>query len=79
MQYYFCKCGEHTAWGSMPMPSCFECEKCHTTLEVDPSLHRRAIPHEWVVTSVKTDEGNKPLSRCRLCWQNKNEIEAGGA
>lgn len=78
MRYYRCQCGERTAWGSMPPFPCSGCEKCGTTLEEAPGLHRTPEPHNWRPTTVETDEGPKTLTRCSWCSARK-PIDAGAA
>jgi hypothetical protein len=69
MRYYRCKCGEQTAWGSMPVSSCQGCKKCNTTLEEFPMDHKIPEPHEYI---TKFDENTgKPYEVCRVCWERK--------
>ncbi len=75
MQYYRCKCGSHTAWGSMTPNPCTGCEKCNTTLETHPEFHKIPRPHEFVKNIVETDYGDSELSVCRWCYRSKAEIE----
>jgi len=74
MIYYRCKCGKQEAWGSMPPNQCDGCSECGTTLDTHPELHRTPTPHDFVATNVATDEGPKPLSRCRYCHRTKAEL-----
>ena len=76
MQFWRCKCGESTAFGSDPPAKCDFCEKCSTTLEGHPDHHKtERTPHKWVQSPVETDEGPKPLTRCQYCHRTKKEIE----
>jgi hypothetical protein len=75
MQFYRCKCGEQTAFGSMSPCRCSGCNECGTTLEIHPSLHRTPDPHDFYPEPVETDEGVFSLSRCRYCGRTKKEIE----
>lgn len=78
MRYYRCKCGESMSMGSMPPPRCFRCEKCGSNLAEGPSWHSEPLPHEWHIGQVETDEGMKPLSRCRYCHHTRREIQEAG-
>ncbi len=75
MQYYRCKCGEATAWGSMSPPQCSFCPTCKSNLAGSAGLHSDPKPHEFEATKVETDEGSKSLTRCRWCGRAKKEIE----
>ena len=80
MQYWKCKCGKSEFYGSGMGPSpCQECPDCHTTVSQSPEGHKRAVPHEFNVHQVETDEGMKPLSRCRWCLKTKAHIEKESA
>jgi hypothetical protein len=48
MLYYRCKCGNSTAFGSMPPNPCDGCSKCNTTLALHPDYHRVPEPHKPV-------------------------------
>ena len=79
MQYYRCKCGEHTAWGSMPPNRCFKCEKCGSDLAQAPGLHRDPVPHDFTsIENIKTDQGDMTITRCRYCHRTKAQIERVG-
>lgn len=68
MQYYRCKCGSHESYGSMSPPQCAWCEKCHSNPALSPDDHRsERVPHKWVVDTVQTDEGEKPVTTCQWC------------
>jgi hypothetical protein len=59
----------------MPNP-CEECSHCHTSaLKDENGVNKPAIPHEFNTTFVQTDEGSKPLSRCKWCYKTKKQIE----
>lgn len=76
MLFYRCKCGDRQAWGSMPPPQCAKCPGCGSNLALGPDSHREPKEHEFTaVSSVETDEGPKPLTRCRYCHLTKSEIE----
>ena len=76
MQYYRCKCGKAEAWGSMPPYQCSSCKHCGSDLAQAPDLHRDPVPHDFShVEQVRTDEGPKPLTRCKYCHHTKEEIE----
>lgn len=75
MIYYRCKCGNCQAWSSMGVNPCDGCPECNTTLETGPEHHEEPKPHDFVPTPVETDEGPKPLSRCRWCMRTPREIE----
>lgn len=77
MQYYRCKCGERTAFGSMSPYPCQGCPECNTTLETHPDLHREPKPHDFSeVQTVMTDEGPKSVTYCRWCMRRRDEIES---
>ena len=77
MQYYVCKCGKTQHWSSgMPPFPCTGCPECNTTAMKNPDgTHIKPVPHEFVVGTVETDEGAKPLSRCKWCYKTKARIE----
>lgn len=74
MRYYQCKCGESQWWGSIPPSACIWCEKCQSNPAGGPSGHRERIDHEFIETSVETDDGPRVLSRCRYCMMTKKQI-----
>lgn len=74
MRYYRCKCGKYESYGSTSPALCLGCDECGTSLATDPSLCRPAQSHSFVVEQVETDEGLKPLSRCRLCHRTLAEL-----
>ncbi len=78
MQYYRCKCGAAESWGSMGPDPCYGCAKCGTTLDLAPNLHRDPIPHEMIEGTVMTDDGEKPLTRCRFCQKTRASLLAAG-
>jgi len=76
MLYYRCKCGKHEAWGSDSPPLCAKCDECGTSLATGPKGHVEPKDHDFsMVTQVKTDEGLKPLTRCKYCYRTRDEIE----
>lgn len=80
MQYYRCRCGETRSFGSMPPDRCRGCSKCGTNL-VNMRLqglddHRPPQPHKFFTEQVETNDGPKPLDRCRWCLRTRAEIEA---
>ena len=76
MRYWACKCGKSEHWTSgMVPPPCVECGDCHTVASQDPKNHVRAIPHEFMVGEVETDDGMKPLSMCKWCLKTRSQIE----
>lgn len=65
-----CKCGAETFFGSGMMPNpCEPCPRCGT----NPGMVE-VRPHEFEIHTVETDEGSKPLSRCRWCMRTKKAI-----
>lgn len=78
MIYRRCKCGEMESWSSgMPMATCSPCEKCGTIPGLGPDNHPAPTPHDFsAVEEVQTDDGPKTLTRCRLCFKTKAQIEA---
>lgn len=80
MLYYRCKCGYSEAWGSMPPYQCHACPKCGSDLATGPNVHQEPKPHDFShVTQVATDEGPKPLTRCRYCGCTQAEVEEAQA
>lgn len=82
MQYYRCKCGASIAFGSDTPSRCWGCSKCGTKLMPtwyivkNPDFDEKPIPHEFTyVEEVQTDDGPKPLTRCRYCYRTQKEIE----
>lgn len=75
MRFYRCKCGNVTAWGSMPPYQCSQCPKCKSDLAEGPSLHADPIPHEFLTVPVIVDQGEMTVTRCRYCSRTKAEIE----
>lgn len=71
MRYHTCKCGALEVWESgMSLEPCYACSKCGTN-----AFGRAPLPHDYYESKVETDEGDKPLSRCRYCYKTKREIE----
>jgi len=80
MKGWQCRCGRLKGFGSDGPAACAFCEVCGTTVETSPELHKtERRPHEYYVETVETDEGPKPLSRCKFCYRTKAEIEATNA
>jgi hypothetical protein len=75
MQFYRCKCGKSRCWGSMPPSPCAKCKHCGSDFAQAPDAHREPLPHEFVPQMVQTDDGPKPLSRCRFCCLSQAEID----
>ncbi|MDE2103781.1 MAG: hypothetical protein KGL39_41470 [Patescibacteria group bacterium] len=76
MQYYRCKCGKQTAWGSMPPYPCDGCPDCNTTLTQHPDYHEAPEPHEFSsVQNITTDQGPATITRCRWCGKTREQIE----
>lgn len=77
MRHYRCKCGSSRSYGSMGPPLCSKCGTCGSDLAGGPEAHREPKDHDFsLVDEVATDEGPKPLTRCRYCVRTKAEIEA---
>lgn len=77
MLFYRCKCGKLASYGSMPPDRCASCPDCGSDLAPAPDAHTGPKPHEFSLTStVDTDEGPKPLTRCRWCYRTRAEVEA---
>lgn len=70
MRYWHCKCGKCEAFGSDPPKPCMVCPECGTDYMGNPPKD-----HDWVVEQTETDEGPKPLSRCRYCYKTKGQLE----
>ena len=75
MRYSRCRCGELEHWGSGMSPHrCARCPKCGSDIASGPSSHGEPLDHEFVAHEVETDEGPKPLSRCRYCHRTRSQI-----
>lgn len=75
MQYYRCKCGHSTAWGSYSPYLCDSCSKCGSDLAPSPDSHQTPVNHTFVPYPVETDEGTKYLSKCQYCHRTRKELE----
>ena len=77
MQYWKCKCGSYEAWGSDSPPLCGKCSKCGgSALKDSEGNYREPLPHDFsMVSDVETDEGLKPLTRCKYCYHTKKQLE----
>ena len=79
MQYLRCKCGKLEAWTSgEKLAECLGCKECGTTLNTGSNQHKAPMPHEFIDTSVETDNGPAVLSRCKYCYRIKKQIEKAG-
>ena len=79
MMFYRCKCGESTAYGSMPPYPCDSCSKCGSDLALHPDHHQEPKPHDMRPTTVATDAGPAILTRCGWCGKTKAQIEEEAA
>jgi hypothetical protein len=77
MQYYECKCGEATAFGSMSPDKCTRCAKCGARL-LNIAYKAKATeedwkpaPHEWKTYYVVNT--GKPYEKCAVCFERKSE------
>lgn len=76
MLFYRCKCGASTAIGSMSPDRCATCDECGSDYATSPAGHGDPVPHDFSkVSQVATDEGPKPLTRCRWCHMTQSEID----
>lgn len=80
MQYWKCKCGNSIAFGSDSPALCDKCSKCGGSLLKDADgNYREPLSHDFSsVSQVETDEGMKPLTRCRYCHMTRSELEKLG-
>jgi hypothetical protein len=61
----------------MGVADCDKCDACGSNLARSPDTHAEPVPHDFsLVQTVQTDEGPKPLSRCRFCMRTRAEIAA---
>lgn len=75
MRHYRCKCGNRTAFGSMPPSRCASCPDCGSDLAEAPDLHREPLQHEFSsVEQVDTDAGPRPLTRCCYCHRTRGVL-----
>ncbi len=70
MQYYRCKCGESTMFGSLSPLDCQGCDKCNTTLTQHPDYHEEPKPHDWMTRYNETT--GIPYEICSRCYERKN-------
>lgn len=77
MQYARCKCGKSEVWSSgMPIATCRPCSTCGSVPAASANSHPEPTPHDFSsVEMVDTDEGKKPLTRCRMCHKTKSQID----
>lgn len=75
MQYYRCKCGESTAFGSCPPSPCSKCKFCGSDFAQHPDYHQEPKDHRWITESIDTDLGPMPRTYCAWCFKRK---EASG-
>ena len=71
MQYYRCKCGNSTSYGSMPPASCTRCGKCKSNLSISPDFHSEPLMHDFV-TKYDGNTG-EPYEYCRRCHISKTD------
>lgn len=77
MKYYRCKCGHCESWSSMGVAQCAKCPKCGSDLAQHPDYHHEPAPHDFsLIEQVQTDEGPKPLTRCKFCLKTPAEVAA---
>lgn len=77
MMTYCCKC-EHLTWyTSMGVPKCAWCDRCQTAPWPTKSGHPTVrVPHDFsMVEQVNTDEGLKPLTRCKFCLKTPAQLK----
>lgn len=66
MQYYQCECGNLQSYGSMGPSPCAKCNKCGSGVGF-PGFIPEAKEHNWIATTVETDNGDSTLTRCSWC------------
>lgn len=76
MQYQRCKCGAVEWFGSDPPPLCAACYKCGSGPGASPTTHREPQPHDFTsVKTIRTDQGEATITRCRYCLKTRPQIE----
>lgn len=79
MRYYRCRCGKEEAWTTIGVTACNWCAACGTTLAESPEGHSEVrTPHRLEATTVRTDEGDATLSRCKWCGRTRADLEKAG-
>jgi hypothetical protein len=78
VQFYRCRCGKHTAFGSYGPYACEGCPDCNTTLEQHPDYHRVPEPHQFEDEyDVDRKTGETFVVRiCQVC--NRREVKDVG-
>jgi hypothetical protein len=76
MQYYRCKCGNATAYGSMGPAPCTRCSKCGSDLALGPSGHSEPDAHTFVTRFDPTN--GDPYEVCKRCMRRKSELLSDG-
>ncbi len=76
MKWRTCKCGEYKTYGGMSHPACEDCEKCGTRIQLAGIVPREPEPHNWFAEKVMTDDGEKTITRCRMCRISKVKFNA---
>lgn len=67
MQYYKCKCGDKTSYGSIGPAPCEGCEKCGTNLAFHPEYLGKPVPHEW--RKKFNEDTGEPYMICKNCFK----------
>lgn len=68
-----CKCGATKQFCFVSKAPCKVCEKCGTTAEGQPP-----VSHKWFTAMVRTDQGLKASTRCKVCYAFKDDVEGKG-
>ena len=69
MQWYRCKCGYESVYGSVIPQPCEGCDKCGTTLAMSADGHREVEPHE-MSPEVAQMHGHT-YHHCKRCGYGK--------
>ena len=69
MQFYRCKCGKSTAWTSMGVSACSNCDSCGSDFAQSPEQHEAPAEHKYV-TRYDSLTG-APYEMCRVCMEQK--------
>ena len=67
---YRCRCGKHTAYGSMPPMDCQGCPECGVTLAAHPDGHRPLAPHDFQ-DRFDPRTGEKVARQCAVCGERE--------
>jgi len=74
MQFWRCKCGKSTAFGSDAPFQCEVCDECGSTYASHPDFHAEPIEHDFIIRY--NEKTGKPYKICKRCHTKKLIEEA---